>query len=1816
MLLKHPRKQRVVALGLLLTFVQSIICPTIGWALTSGPTTPEATSFEPVDTTDMVNLQTGDFTNSIRLIEVPAPEGGYHLALSYHAGIKPLEDASWVGLGWSLSPGAINRAVNGYPDDQFEVRRHVEDYWSGGTSESYSVGIGIGAPAGANFNLAYSWSNDTYKGFNGELSMSITYGLRVGVGKGRVGLSGGLYASTSGVVGTSVGVTAFYLGSTIRHSHSLVGMVSTHGGATIHATSSIGTGPLTASYQMTYASGAGAGVKWSSSLGYSLRSRQLGGSVSVSGLGSSTANNRLGNISSSQRGIQISLGVIDFSYRYLRYWLFERDWVNISGTLHASKFDDFFTASNCEELANTTRAFDKISLPSYLGRDPSRSLGGSFAATDVYQVAGQGISGNIKPYFYYTQVPLIGKSKSLSTGNNSSYAMSYQKLNDLNYSSDKVQFRFVNDFSNAITASVNDLTYDPNIACDGGNGAFLPGSSTFSTPPAGYNGSTNFLAGSQHVAWYTNQEIVDGTARGKGLMDYPGMLPADRMEFDNWNTPGLDIKAQIGAYSITNGEGVTYHYALPAYTYDEYHSSTILSADNQNNGTVYNRQENFHPYAYTWLLTAITGPDFVDRGADGISDGQLGEEDWGYWVAFDYGRWTGNFQWRTPSEGVFHDINSRAQTYSYGKKELYYLDAIRTRTHTGLFVKDIRQDGKGVSGRAGGFGTGNVTIHPHCEAVCEFGPPTPYEYVEPCSKSWEIGPVAPTSVLKLNEILLFRNADLRSEANSIADLKDNGHSSYSQSFNFNGTLAHDHCAPELPTICDYYDGACTACINYSRCDLPPNDVFRWTYHHEANVIDQNDIGTSLRQKALRTIKLSTDYSLSPETPNSYVNTGVYTSSPQIPSERSGKLTLRSVKFFGRNDTSILPSINFEYDQASSLPYDFDLQLSASGGDPFIEITGADANWEDRMVKCTDLPTGKDYYLLLTQYRYDSQAGAWGFDYEILGGNVPSHGFTGANLVITKNPPFNRNKVDLWGYYKNDFTEASDYPLGDVLRFPSDQSCQSIDAWSLQSIETSLGGFIEVEYEPRNFTGLGFDGKKEVLQCNLVRIENPAPGAATTKVSFPDLDDPSFLFSVGDMIDLTTKLQDLTVATSSHQIMGIEPATSSASGRLLIRGPAHRWDANRGFVSYRLQDLAHPMACLGDGIRVRKIKVRGNTSERATVYAYSNGKSSYLPSSHRRPWAPIATSINSWRAYYDEYQKTYDYLFAKSHLAPGPGVLHGTVKVMEEADGQLLPGAKRYHFQPFDASMIDIQLQGYGPNGAADLANVKIKNKTGGVGSLLRTEVLDGDDRIISQTEMTYSTDPVAHAEQGRVDQVFTEAWKLTFDAQGTNHLYGQKTELEEYPHFLVSTTTTEAERIAITKNVAYDFYTGLPTVVESENLHGEKFRTKSIAAYHQYPEMGLKVHDPNNRHMLEQQTFSETVKIDDWDGNEIGFVDASAATWTKRTHYRILDEPQPNLERYIDVLQDNGIYRKHETYYYRAIGDPDGTYATRDNFNWLGSQTSNWQRGSEITRYDRYSKPLEAKDINGNYAATKMGYDQSLPLATASPARYAELYYSGAEDLIVGTNWFGGEVQNRTGVQSADYAHTGEYSVKLGPSQSGNTQYGFQVLAQLGPSGIQTDGAYRAQVWVRDNGDLAKAKMNYYFRDVNGNDLTGFGGSNVAADNYSVRAGDWVLLDLDINIPNTLPSDAYLIVTTLNESTTTPAYFDDFRLAPLSASMTSYVYDPDTDALRFVLDADNRYTEYQYDAAGRLRAVYRETTENPTGRRLVSEHGIDYAREF
>ena len=69
----------------ILLFVNQLFFPAVAVALTAGPSQPEVKSFEPVGTTEMVNLFSGDFTYNIPLLEVPGPDGGYPINLFYNS---------------------------------------------------------------------------------------------------------------------------------------------------------------------------------------------------------------------------------------------------------------------------------------------------------------------------------------------------------------------------------------------------------------------------------------------------------------------------------------------------------------------------------------------------------------------------------------------------------------------------------------------------------------------------------------------------------------------------------------------------------------------------------------------------------------------------------------------------------------------------------------------------------------------------------------------------------------------------------------------------------------------------------------------------------------------------------------------------------------------------------------------------------------------------------------------------------------------------------------------------------------------------------------------------------------------------------------------------------------------------------------------------------------------------------------------------------------------------------------------------------------------------------------------------------------------------------------------------------------------------------------------------------------------------------------------------------------------------------------------------------------------------------------------------
>lgn len=104
---------KILSCWLILSLLAPMVVPTAAYALTGGPSQPEVQSFEPFNTTQMVDNFTGDLTYNIPLLDV----GGYPVNLSYHSGINMDQEATWVGLGWNINPGTINRSMRGLPDD-------------------------------------------------------------------------------------------------------------------------------------------------------------------------------------------------------------------------------------------------------------------------------------------------------------------------------------------------------------------------------------------------------------------------------------------------------------------------------------------------------------------------------------------------------------------------------------------------------------------------------------------------------------------------------------------------------------------------------------------------------------------------------------------------------------------------------------------------------------------------------------------------------------------------------------------------------------------------------------------------------------------------------------------------------------------------------------------------------------------------------------------------------------------------------------------------------------------------------------------------------------------------------------------------------------------------------------------------------------------------------------------------------------------------------------------------------------------------------------------------------------------------------------------------------------------------------------------------------------------------------------------------------------------------------------------------------------------------------------------------------------------
>jgi len=1862
-----------IAVFLLLETVFNTVAPTISWALTSGPTAPEATSFEPVDTTDMVNLLTGDLAYNIPLLEVPGPSGGYPLSLSYHAGIQPNEDASWVGLGFTLNPGAIVRNVNGFADDQKQQNNASRYFWEGGHTKTYSIGVSVGlmeSPASVSAGL--SFSQDTYQGFGIGMYLGVGYtftGSNVGIGA-TIGVSpyGDPYASAGLHLTTPLGEgekKAGFLsaGLGINTNFQSVGF---YGSAGVSATYSNG---------KNHDSG--------SVMGATISTGNKGISASVSIAGASVSNNSASHyLSTSTSGFDIPIPVwynvwVNHGYSYQRYWIDEIDYSYVNGALYYPNHSAELSPDYFDDNAYDTYSLLDPTLDGGIVDNPTsdKVLGGSFPGFDNYLVHAQGVSGYMRPYYFQRHLYKRNNYSTNADGGKDYQTIQYDiSKSNSNESNLRAEFRFINDFSNRFEFTPGQINLNPS------NPDQTPLQYNFSTGSdlrVGENGSTSYTSndvqGSNYVTWFTNDEIVNKYPR----VTTSGFMETSSSGFTRSTPNDLTDDDNIGGFVIVNQSGVKYHFALPAYSFNEYAYS-----GNKTGTETFNEFLKGGKYAYTWYLTGITGPDYIDRGPDGTADGKFNEYDWGYWVEFEYGKWTDQYAWRNPSEGMASDLDANFQNFSSGVKEIYYLDAIHTKTHTALFVKDIRHDGKGVLNllrnvtseyfRKDRIGD-NYTISGRPQKLTDYdlisaGGPQPIQKVIRTAPDIRIGGFTPksetcscqktihhnyyrlhgqqeidvfdedfvdrgtgsytplpTSTLKLKSIVLIKNSDLSNSGLS----KLHGEA-YAQTSTINWQIASDVDDTILKDQCDF--------TNYTT-----------NYHFYQNVLDIDDFNQStLKGKALRVIEFDSDEkesALSPGTANSFDFNLLKNGTPSLNESdypRYGKLTLNGISFLGKGGANLLPPMKFQYElenpsrgnsnlSNSSNQYSFYASNSGLIEGDILNLTASD---------------GKTYYGVVINIESDIHY------LKIFKNQTPPSG--SITWQQTKNPPYDKDASDIWGLFKSDFDIGDPHADSHVGRLVSDISAKSLDVWSLRSVETSTGAKVKFEYESDSYAKPVLYQSSSLVVENVKKI-NDTDSQVTLANSYDGIDKLlsqgnelayTFLFvdpyrgfdRFPSYFDFSENLQDGVLVVKSASLVDGKWEIVTASDLTKF----YRRLEDKSLIKYSPPifvagniKIGNDILNLGGGIRLRSIEVTSLNKTNRTTYDYTkpavnaavtSGVTSYEPGSLDNVDFnyPLADDDNNkffnatnkdrlQKIYKKNIYKNFGELLANSREIPPPGVLYEYVKVqeyiIENAQEAKNPNYTQYQFEVFNPTDVTIE---YSNSQTTDFSqkryddfvnyskksirNVTLKDYTSRVGSLKTMTLYNNDKQIISKTTNSYLHDDVTDNSeyesklstqfnnQGVIEESFSDA-RFASRKDTDFELQGVVTKREQYPSIQIGQTTVNYKTgiTTTTRTLAFDYYSGQATRSQSTDGHGNVYFSESTPAYRQYSAMGPAV--AGGKNMLTQEAASYTYKVDPNQNNKkTGLVSASIQTWSDQL--QVLQQDKLVNEPFVQP----GIWRKASTFTFVGsdnVSIPvDGLYpaASVTAFNaWNINDPipDGWQKTSAITLFDVNSHALEAQDVNSNFAATRMSSDQSRVIATAANANYREFAYSGAEDKP-SNGLFGSDVY-QNGASNTSAAHTGSTSITALAGGRGFTYYMQSPRQQR---------TYRVSVWSSQ----PIASIKYKF-DSNG--------EIIAPVKNKGKAGNWYLLEADIAVNTTTASKLELWC----EAGANTTYFDDFRVRPVDAAMTSYVYNQ-WGEVSHILDNNNLYTEYRYDAMGRLTSTYKESFKAAYGNQGIVKTGI------
>jgi hypothetical protein len=777
--IRNSRTFRGTAALLLLSIIFEIAQPTVSLALTEGPSQPEVQSFEPINTTEMVDLFTGDFNYNIPLFNLPGPNGGYPFNIAYHAGVSMDDEASWTGLGWNINAGSLVRNMRGLPDE-FKSTTNSDGEWLGGDYVETKTDMKSSWSLGLTYGQGFEVAGGELLG-NASVSASLYFNNYRGLG---VGVNAGMTSENS----------RYSLGLSLDAENGL----GVNAGVRLNSSEENNRQMLSASFDGNL------------SASYSLSVKRFEG-----------RDDKLINPNSSMTASSISFARSNYSpsvgMKVNKYNLSFNLSFGESGFFVYSekKYGGFFNTEdyNDEEKRGKKRpvvgyaAEGSVNRPEYYTKDFVRMRDGlitrqtpvlphSSYTYDSYTSTGQGMSGYFRgrrndvgrvfdpklkntswgasvnveikkittgvtlsvpnpadlTQFFTIPVP-TGTSNHLGIGGTGSFGWDLQgpwgsdaeenDLNELSY-----------DFKNPTPAGIKENHYymvhgEPTILDNNEyqhiNGLDL--ALVKLTPRDGddLGGGKRKIKASDNTHLASERNVAPGKRAVRNTLVHNlknsevANLGEFKLKYYTFDANlSSNLKTQSGltnfsrsvrgnnqnigdhyaGFKVLNDQGSYYVYGLPAYNTKEVQSTFSVDAGNFTSGpedqiTIqtegndvkykhggthkYINKTTKSPYAHSYLLSSILGADYVDVQNDGPTN-----DDLGYWVKFDYVKYSDSYKWRAPylsnkasySRGDAFTQADDKGTYQYGEKEIWYLGRAETKTHVAIFRTSERSDSK------------------------------------------------------------------------------------------------------------------------------------------------------------------------------------------------------------------------------------------------------------------------------------------------------------------------------------------------------------------------------------------------------------------------------------------------------------------------------------------------------------------------------------------------------------------------------------------------------------------------------------------------------------------------------------------------------------------------------------------------------------------------------------------------------------------------------------------------------------------------------------------------------------------------------------------------------------------------------------------------------------------------------------------------------------------------------------------------------------------------------------------------------------------